>query len=233
MTVRGRFRDRRDAGQQLASLLVAYQGEEPLVLGLPRGGVETAFEIARGLRAPLDVLVARKLGATGQPEFGVGAIGPAGVRIIDPASVRMAGMTEADLAEVIERESAELVRRERRYRAGRAPLDVRGRTVILVDDGVATGVTARAAIASLRRLGARRVILAVGVCAADTAVDLRREVDDLVYVLQPEGMGAVGLYFDEFRPVSDDRVVALLEKAARPAAAYPRTAVAATARRPA
>lgn len=218
MSAPGRFRDRSDAGRQLASLLAAYQRDEPLVVGLPRGGVVTAFEIARVLHAPLDVVVARKLGATAQPEFGVGAIAPGGVRIIDRASVRMAGMTDADLATVIERESAELLRREHRYRSGRAPLDVRGRTVILVDDGVATGVTARAAIASLRKLGARSVILAVGVCAVGSAIELRREVDDLVCVLEPADMGAVGLYFDEFEPVSDDEVTTLLEAARDPVA---------------
>lgn len=221
MTAPARFRDRRDAGRQLASQLAPYQRDQPLVIGLPRGGVVTAFEVARVLHAPLDVLVARKLGATAQPEFGVGAIGPAGVRIIDRASVRMAGMTEADLATVIERESAELLRRERRYRAGRAPLDVHGRTVILVDDGVATGVTARAAIASLRKLGARRVILAAGVCAAGSAIELRREVDDLVCLLEPADMAAVGLYFDEFEPVADEEVVALLG-ASRPTASLTR-----------
>jgi putative phosphoribosyl transferase len=215
----GRFRDRSDAGRQLASLLAGYKPDEPIVLGLPRGGLVTAFEIARVLHAPLDVLVVRKLGAIEQPEFGVGAIAPGGVRIIDRGSVRMAGMTEADLETVIERERTELMRRERRYRAGRPPLDVRGRTVILVDDGVATGVTARAAIASLRKLGARRVVLAVGVCAAGSTIELRREVDDLVCVLEPSDMAAVGLYFDEFGPVEDEEVVALLEAARRPVGA--------------
>lgn len=213
-----RFRDRADAGRRLASLLGPYRQDDPIVLGMPRGGVATAFEIARRLHAPLDVLVARKLGAIWQPEFGVGAIAPAGVRIIDRASVRLAGMSESDLAAVIERESAELLRRERRYRSDRAPLDVRGRTVILVDDGVATGVTARAAIASLRKLGAGRVILAVGVCGVDSATQLRQEVDDLVCALEPSDMGAVGLYFDDFAPVSDDEVVSLLEAAGRPSA---------------
>jgi putative phosphoribosyl transferase len=215
----GRFRDRSDAGCQLASLLAGYKPDEPIVLGLPRGGVVTAFEVARVLRAPLDVFVARKLGALHQPEFGVGAIAPGGIRIVDRASVRMAGMTDADLETVIERERAELMRRERRYRAGRPRLDVRGRTVILVDDGVATGVTARAAIASLRKLGARRIVLAAGVCAAGSAVELRREVDDLVCVLEPADMAAVGLYFDEFGPVEDEEVVALLEAARRPVSA--------------
>lgn len=213
----GRFRDRSDAGRQLASLVAGYKGDDPIVLALPRGGVVTAFEIARVLRAPLDVLVARKLGALEQPEFGVGAIAPGGIRIVDRASVRLAGMTDADLESVVERERVELMRRARRYRAGHAPLDVRGRTAILVDDGVATGVTARAAIASLRKLGARRIVLAVGVCSAASAVELRREVDDLVCVIEPADMGAVGLYFDEFEPVSDDEVVRLLEAAQRPA----------------
>lgn len=215
----GRFRDRSDAGRQLASLLAGYTPDEPIVLGLPRGGVVTAFEVARVLRAPLDVLVARKLGALHQPEFGVGAIAPQDIRIVDRASVRMAGMTDADLEIVIERERAELMRRERRYRAGRPSLDVRGRTVILVDDGVATGVTARAAIASLRKLGARRIVFAAGVCAAESAGELRREVDDLVCALEPADMGAVGLYFDEFGPVEDDEVVALLDAARRPVGA--------------
>jgi putative phosphoribosyl transferase len=213
MSVPGRFRDRTDAGRRLASLLAAYQRDQPTVLGLPRGGVVTAFEVARRLRAQLDVLVARKIGATGQPEFGVGAIAGEGIRIIDRASARLAGMTEADLASAIEREGAELLRRERLYRSGRPPLDVRGHTVILVDDGIATGVTARAAIASLRKLGASRVILAVGVCAVESATELRREVDDLVCVLEPTDMGAVGLYFDDFEPVTDEQVVGLLEAA--------------------
>lgn len=211
------FRDRADAGRQLASLLVAYRPDDPIVLALPRGGVVTAFEVAGVLHVPLDVIVARKLGALEQPEFGVGAIAPGGVRIVDRASLRMAGMSDADLATVVERERAELARREGRYRAGRPPLDVRGRTVILVDDGVATGVTARAAIASLRKMGARRIIFAAGVCAAGSMIELRREVDDLVCVLEPADMAAVGLYFAEFGPVSDEQVVALLEAARHPA----------------
>ena len=180
------------------------------MLALPRGGVVTAAEIARALHAPLDVLVVRKLGAPAQPEFGVGAIAPGGVAIVDRASMRLAGMDEEDLRRVTEEERRELERRERRYRAGRGPLDIRDRTVILVDDGIATGVTARAAIAAARRAGAARVILAVGVCPPQTAERLRGEVDDLVCVLAPEDLAAVGLYFDDFRPVEDDEVVALL-----------------------
>ncbi|HEU5287358.1 MAG TPA: phosphoribosyltransferase family protein [Candidatus Limnocylindria bacterium] len=204
------FRDRADAGRRLADLLGSYAEDRPIVLGLPRGGVVTAAEIARALHAPLDVLVVRKLGAPAEPEFGVGAIAPGEVRIVDRASMRIAGMDEDDLRRVTRDETAELERRERRYRGGRAPLDVRGRTVILVDDGIATGVTARAAISATRRAGATRIILAVGVCAPDTAEALRAEVDDLVCVLVPEELAAVSLYFDDFRPVDDDDVVAAL-----------------------
>lgn len=204
------FRDRADAGRRLAHLLGSYAEDRPVVLGLPRGGAVTAAEIARALHAPLDVLVVRKLGAPAEPEFGVGAIAPGGVRIVDRASLRLAGMDEDDLRRVTLDETAELERRERRYRGGRGPLDVRGRTVILVDDGIATGVTARAAIAAARRAGATRVILAVGVCAPDTAERLRAEVDDLVCVLVPDELAAVGLYFDDFGPVRDEEVIALL-----------------------
>ncbi|HEY6958645.1 MAG TPA: phosphoribosyltransferase family protein [Candidatus Limnocylindria bacterium] len=207
------FRDRADAGRQLADQLGAYASDSPVVLALPRGGVVTAFEIARALRAPLDVLVVRKLGAIGQPEFGIGAIAPDDVRIIDRSSARLAGMDEADVRAVIEREKRELARREERYRAGREPLDVRGKTVILVDDGVATGVTVRAAIAYLRTRGVGRIVLAVGVIPPQTADVLRGEVDDLVYVLMPEDLVAVGLYFDDFAPVEDEAVVALLDAA--------------------
>ena len=214
---RDTFRDRADAGRRLAALLGAYRDDRPIVLALPRGGVVTAFEIAQALHAPLDVLVVRKLGAPAQPEFGVGAIAPNGVRIVDQASMALAGMTTADLNAVVERESAELLRRERRYRGGRQPLDVRGRTVILVDDGIATGVTVRAAIASLRKSGARRIVLAVGVCPPQTARRLRSEVDDLVAVLAPSDLVAVGLYFDDFAQVEDDEVVRMLERAAAPA----------------
>lgn len=213
------FRDRADAGRRLADLLGSYAAERPIVVALPRGGVATAFEIARALHAPLDVLVVRKLGAPAQPEFGVGAIAPNGVRIVDRSSMSLAGMTTDDLNTVIERETAELMRRERRYRAGRPPLDVRGRTIILVDDGIATGVTVRVAIASLRKSGAGRIILAVGVCAPENARHLRAEVDDLVCVLTPSDLVAVGLYFDDFSQVEDDDVVRLLERAAAPAVA--------------
>ena len=209
------FRDRADAGRRLADRLGSYAEDSPIVLALPRGGVVTAFEIARALHAPLDVLIVRKLGAPAQPEFGVGAIASGGVRIVESSSVALAGMSEQDLETVVRRESAELARRERLYRAGRGPLDVHGRTVILVDDGIATGVTIRAGIAALKLLGAARIVVAVGVCSPETAHTLRHDVDDLVCVLLPSDLVAVGLYFDDFHPVEDDEVVDLLRRAAK------------------
>jgi putative phosphoribosyl transferase len=209
------FRDRADAGHRLADRLGSYAADRPVVVALPRGGIVTAFEIARALHAPLDVLVVRKIGAPLQPEFGVGAIATGGVRVIDRASLGLAGMSERDVEDVVARETTELRRRERRYRSGRGVLDVRGRTAILVDDGIATGVTVRAAVAALRKAGATRIVLAVGVCSADTAQRLRGEVDDLVAVFLPRDLVAVGLYYDDFRAVDDDEVVDLLTRAAR------------------
>lgn len=210
------FRDRADAGRLLADLLGSYAEDRPVVLALPRGGVVVAAEIARALHAPLDVLVVRKLGATAQPEFGVGAIAPGGVRIVDRASMRLAGMDDDDLRRVIASETSELERRERHYRAGRGPLDVRDRTVILVDDGIATGVSVRAALASLRKGGAARIILAAGVCSAEAADELRHQVDDLVCLLVPDDLAAVGLYFDDFRQIEDEEVAALLARKPAP-----------------
>lgn len=205
------FRDRAEAGRALAERLLAYRSDRPIVVALPRGGVVVGAEIARTLDAPLDILAARKLGAPAQPELGLGAVAPGGVRIVDATSAALAGVGADELDEIARRETAEMERREQLYRGGRAPLDVRGRTVILVDDGIATGVTARAAVASLRRRGARRVVLAVGVCAPEAAATFRREADDLVAILVPRDLFAVGLYYEDFAPVSDEEVTALLE----------------------
>lgn len=210
------FRDRADAGRQLAVELASYASDAPVVLALPRGGVVTAYEIATALNAPLDVLIVRKLGALSQPEFGVGAIAAGGVKIVDPASVRMAGMDEDDVARVVLRETRELVRRESLYRADRGPLELKGRTVILVDDGAATGVTALAAVRAARKLGAAHVILALGVCAAQTAARLRREVDDLVALIVTDDLVAVGLYYEDFSQIDDNTVIDLLARRALP-----------------
>ena len=211
-----RFRDRADAGRQLARRLAAFAAERPVIVALPRGGVVVAYEIARSLDAPLDVLVARKLGAPRQPEFGVGAIAPGGMLVVDPQAVSFTGMTDEDLERVIRNERDEMRRRERLYREDRSALDVKGRAVILVDDGVATGVTVRAAIMALRALGARRVILAVGVCSREAAAAIGPTVDDLVALVIPEELSAVGPYYDEFGQVTDDQVIGLLARSRVP-----------------
>ena len=211
-----RFRDRADAGRQLARRLAAFAAERPVIVALPRGGVVVAYEIARSLDAPLDVLVARKLGAPRQPEFGVGAIAPGGMLVVDPQAVSFTGMTDEDLERVIRNERDEMRRRERLYREDRSALDVKGRAVILVDDGVATGVTVRAAIMALRALGARRVILAVGVCSREAAAAIGPTVDDLVALVIPEELSAVGPFYDDFGQVTDDQVIGLLARSRVP-----------------
>lgn len=212
-----RFADRRDAGRRLAAAVVASRvvapsvgGTRPLVVGLPRGGVPVAAEVAHALGAELDVLVVRKLGVPWQPELGFGAIGEDGVRVVNPEVVRGAGLDEPAMAEVAVREQAELERRTARYRAGRPPRPVRGRTVVVVDDGLATGSTARAAIAVLRARGAERVVLAVPVAPADTAAELAGLVDALVCLDRPTAFDGVGGAYDDFRQTEDAEVVACL-----------------------
>src|SRR5688572_21507588 len=162
------FDDRKQAGKLLAERLERYAGEQPVVLGLPRGGVPVAYEVAQALRAPLDVIIVRKLGVPFQPELGMGAIGEDGVRVLNDDIVRMAHVNEIELAAVERRERAEVERRAQRYRRGLPMVDVRGRTVIVVDDGIATGGTARAALQVARAHGARKVVLAVPVAAPET-----------------------------------------------------------------
>ena len=208
-----KFQDRQDGGRRLADLLGRYRADRPLVLALPRGGVPVGYEVARALGAPLDVVVARKIGAPDCPEYAIGAIAEGGAVFIEPRAVAEAGVEEAQLAAIVERESVELRRRVRLYRGDRPAPDVRGRTVILVDDGIATGRTARAAIRALRRLEPRHLVLAAPVVASDTVPILRAEVDDLVYVHAPESFVAVGLWYERFGQTGDDEVVSLLSQA--------------------
>ncbi len=213
-----RFRDRSEAGRLLAARLEpAYAGRsDVIVLGLPRGGVPVALEIARGLGAPLDVFVVRKLGVPGHEELAMGAIASGGVIVLNDEVVRELGLDRAIIEEVAEREARELARRELAYRGGRPPPDVAGRAAILVDDGLATGSTMRAAVAALRRQGPAAVVVAVPVGAYSTCVDLAREVDDLVCLATPEPFYAVGLWYEDFRQTTDAEVRALLESAAPP-----------------
>lgn len=225
------FRDREEAGQRLAPLVarsVDAARESPIVLGLPRGGVVVAYEIARALGAPLDVWVARKLGAPAQPELGVGAIAEGGEVYLDRDLIHMLGISEGELTEVAEREAEELERRVRRFRGQRARPEVRGRTVILVDDGIATGGTARAALRSLRRLGPRRLVLAVPVASTSTLDALRHEADEVLCLESDPYLGSIGAWYADFTQTSDDEVRALLDAArqdsavARPAGASSR-----------
>ncbi len=206
-----RFADRIDAGRRLAVLLERFRGEDVVVLGLPRGGVPVAAEVARALGAPLDVIVVRKLGVPFQPELAMGAIGEGGVRVLDDEVLRLARIEDRDLREVEDRERVELQARVERFREGRPRLDLTGRTALVVDDGMATGSTARAACTVARLLGASRVVMAVPVAAADTAARFR-EADEIVCVETPQGFSAVGQFYRDFSATSDDTVVELLRE---------------------
>jgi predicted phosphoribosyltransferase len=207
----GRFRDRREAGRVLAARLGRYAGRENvLVLGLPRGGVPVAWEVARALRAPLDALVVRKLGVPGQEELALGAIAGGGTRVVNEDVAAALGLGDEAVARVAATESRELERRELLYRGARAPVDVAGRTVVLVDDGLATGATMRAAVLAVRAGGAARVVVAVPVAAPDTRDALSAEVDEVVCALAPERFVAVGHWYADFTPTSDEEVRRLL-----------------------
>lgn len=205
------FRDRRDAGRRLADRLLAYQGrDDVVVLGLPRGGIPVAYEVARRLGARLDVFVVRKLGVPGQEELAMGAIASGGVRVVNEEVVSALMLPSRVLDAAAARESSELERREQLYRGDRDPLDVRGRVVVLVDDGLATGSTMRAAVKALRQMGPRRVVVAVPVAASSTCMEFQAEVDELVCGETPEPFLAVGRFYDDFEQTSDDEVRTLL-----------------------
>ncbi|MFE6171402.1 phosphoribosyltransferase [Streptomyces sp. NPDC056464] len=209
-----RFRDRAEAGRELAEQLRLRQEKgtlpHPVVLALPRGGVAVAREIARVLQAPLDVLVVRKIGAPFHEEFGVGAVAGGGPVLYDELTLSRLGLGEADLAPVVERERKELRRREECYRQGRPAPELRGRTAVVVDDGVATGSTARAALRAARHQGPERLVLAVPVCAPEAAEELRREVDEFVSLQQPPLFSSVGEWYEDFRQLTDADVLAAL-----------------------
>ncbi|HET6427554.1 MAG TPA: phosphoribosyltransferase [Phycisphaerae bacterium] len=217
------FEDRVDAGRKLASRLEHLAKAKPLVLALPRGGVVVASEVARALRAPLDVIVTRKLGAPLQPEFGFGAVGPGDVRVIDRQSVRMLGLSDSDVERIATRELAELARREGVYRRGRRAPNVAGKTVILVDDGAATGVTMQAAIRSVRAGGPERLVVALPVAPPDTAETLGADADEIICLATPDQFAAVGQWYRRFDQVDDDEVIDLLRRARRPAPAAAHT----------
>jgi putative phosphoribosyl transferase len=210
-----RFRDRTQAGARLADLLAPrLAGHDVVVLALPRGGVPVASEIARALDAPLDVIGVRKLGAPKQPEFGIGAIAEGGIRVLDRRGMAATGLDEASVEDIEHREREELDRRVAAYRGRRSMPDVAGRTVIVVDDGLATGVTARAACRAVRRLGPARVILAVPVAAAQSVEAFGDEADEVVSVVVPDDLRAIGAWYDDFGQTTDAEVLRLLDEAA-------------------
>lgn len=211
------FEDRIDAGERLAELLKEHAGPDTVVLGIPRGGVIVAEVVATTLGVPLDVVVPRKVGAPGNPELGLGAVAP-GVRVLDPWLIERLGVTEEYLEREIAAEEAETIRRLRAYRGDRPPLELAGKTAIVVDDGVATGGTAVAAIRWARSQGAGRVVLAVPVAPPQTMERLRHEADEVVALATPEPFFAVGEWYRRFDQTSDEEVVAALRRAAGTAA---------------
>jgi putative phosphoribosyl transferase len=207
------FTDRREAGRLLGRRLLSLNRADSVVLALPRGGVPVGFEVARALGAPLDVVVVRKLGVPYQPELAMGAIGEDGVRVLNAEVLAVSAVDEEEFAAVERRERAELDRRAERYRLGRAREDLEGKTAIVVDDGVATGATARAACRVARARGASEVILAAPVCGPDTAERLGGDVDGIVCLEVPGRFCSVGQSYESFRQTSDDEVVDLLRRA--------------------
>jgi predicted phosphoribosyltransferase len=208
----GRFADRSDAGRQLAARLLPLAGENPLVLGLPRGGVPVAEEVATLLGAPFEILAVRKLGAPHNPEYGIGAIAEGGTKVFDQEALALLEISGGELTRIVERETAELRRRVEAYRGDREPVSPRDRTVIVVDDGVATGVTDTAALRQVRRHRPRRLILAVPVCPPDSLARLRDEADEIACLAAPPQMQGVGQWYSDFGQISDAEVVAALKR---------------------
>ena len=208
------FTDRRDAGRQLAALLSSYADDaNVLVLGLPRGGVPVAFEVATALGAPLDIFVVRKLGVPGQEELAMGAVASGGTLVLNHDVLAMLRLPRNVIEAIVARERAELERRETRYRAGRPPPQLQGRTVILVDDGIATGASVRAAVEAARQQQPAAVIIAAPVIAEQTQDALRRIADDVVCVAAPAALDGVGRWYGDFAQTQDDEVEGLLDAA--------------------
>ena len=209
------FRDRREAGRVLAERLRSYAGRaDVIVLGLPRGGVPVAYEVAQALRVPLDVFIVRKLGVPGHEELAMGAIASGGVRVLNEDVVRQLPQPERVIEQVTAEETRELERREIEYRDGRVAPDLSGKTVILVDDGLATGATMRAAVTALKRLAVAAIVVGAPVAAPETCAEFRREVDEIVCPITPEFFRGVGQFYEDFSQTTDEEVRELLARAA-------------------
>jgi len=212
------FENRADAGRKLASQLGAYANrKDVIVFGIPRGGVPVAFEVAVSLNVSLDVFVSRKLGVPGQEELAFGAIATGGTRVLDAEIVEAAGISDVEIERITASVKKELERRERVYRGDRPPLKVEGSTVILVDDGIATGSSMLAAVSALHQMKPARLVVAVPVAPVSTCNRLRREVDQLLCVYMPETFFAIGQFYDDFSQVTDEEVTDLLLRAELPA----------------
>ena len=210
------FPNRAEAGRLLAEKLEKYAGrDDVIVLGLPRGGVPVAYEVAKSLRAPLDVFIVRKLGVPGFEELAAGAIASGGVRVLNEDVMRALPNADQLIESVTERETVELERREQTYRNGRPPPELRDRVVILVDDGLATGATMRAAVAALRQRGVAKIVVAAPVGAPDTCRELEQEADETICAIAPEFFQAVGQYYEDFSQTSDEEVRELLARPAK------------------
>lgn len=212
-----RFKNRLHAGKLLAKQLDIYaHRSDVVVLGLPRGGVPVAYAVAEALRVPFDIILVRKLGVPGHEEFAMGAIASNGQRVINPDALRMLPIPDEVIEAVAQREWREIERREKLYRGERAALPLQNRTVLLIDDGLATGSTMLAAVQAVRGAHPARVVVAVPVAASDTCEKLRAEVDDMVCLLTPENFRAVGSWYDDFTQTTDDEVIDLLQRANQP-----------------
>jgi putative phosphoribosyl transferase len=212
MSTHHRFRDRRDAGRQLGECLSQLQAEHSIVLGLARGGVPVAFEVARALASPLDVLVVRKLGVPFHTELAFGAIGEEDTRVLDTEMIQRLGLSRKRVKATIERERIELTRRVELYRSNRTPLELLGRTVIVVDDGLATGATARVALEIARTRGAEKIIVAIPVSPPETIAELKGLAVKVISLQVPLGFLAVGEWYDDFTQTTDDEVTSLLRR---------------------
>ena len=211
------FRDRRDAGQQLAIRLASYRPEHPVILALPRGGVPVAAEVAKALEAPLDLILVRKLGVPWQPELAMGAVVDGGAPLVvrNESVVRLAGISDRQFAAVCDEELAEIERRRKIYLGDRARIEIAGRTVIIVDDGIATGATTRAALRATRMRNPKKLVLAVPVGPAAIVREMRDEADTVICLEEQEYFGAISLYYSDFRQVDDNEVIELLARSAQ------------------
>lgn len=205
------LQDRKEAGKKLAALLQHYRGADTVIMAMPRGGVVVAFEIAQALQAPLDVIVARKIGAPDNPEYAIGAIAPGDIKLMNPEVQAYLDFDSPEVEKIVAHETKEMERRIKLYRGDRKTLNIKGKNVIIVDDGVATGQTALASILAIKKMQPKKIILAVGVCADDSAEMLQQYVDEFVCLAMPEPFYGVGMWYKDFSQTTDDEVIELLE----------------------